>query len=62
MPLWQVIAIVVAAWLVAVVCIVVFMMGASRGRRAERLAQQAHDSHRLQPAHRDDSEEHKDAP
>lgn len=57
MPLWQIIAIIMAAWLVAVAGIVVFMMGASRGRRAERrserVAQQQRDRHRLQPVHRD---------
>lgn len=61
MPLWQIIAIIVAAWLVAVAGIVVFMMGASRGRRlerqSERLAQQQQDRHRLQPAHREDRED-----
>ncbi|RAN79085.1 hypothetical protein B5P43_14110 [Bacillus sp. SRB_336] len=61
MPLWQIIAIVVVAWLVVVAGIVVFMMGASRGRRAERLAEQERERLDLQPAHRDKRENRKNA-
>ncbi len=52
MPLWQVIAIVVTVWLLAAAGIVVFMMGASRGRRMERLEQERHGFHGPLPADR----------
>ncbi|PYI69454.1 hypothetical protein CVV68_03440 [Arthrobacter livingstonensis] len=57
MPLWQIIAIIVVAWLAAAAGIVVFMMGASRGRRSEKQAQQQLDRQRLQPAHREERED-----
>ncbi|WP_125613268.1 hypothetical protein [Specibacter cremeus] len=39
MPWWSVLLILVAAWVVIVLGIVAFMIGASRGRARERAAQ-----------------------
>lgn len=36
MPQWLVIAVIALAWVLAIVAIVVFMMGASRSRRKQR--------------------------
>ncbi|MGO4384261.1 hypothetical protein [Specibacter sp. RAF43] len=48
MPLWLLITIIVVVWLLAMVGIIMFMMGASRGRERERLAEQRRN---LEPAH-----------
>lgn len=43
MPLWLIITLIASAWIVLVAVIVIFMMGASRGRRKE-LAQDEADA------------------
>ncbi|WP_160318926.1 hypothetical protein [Arthrobacter sp. ERGS1:01] len=52
MPLWLLIAIIVVAWLLAVAIIVMFMMGAARGRNRARQDKLRH----LQAARAEDAD------
>ncbi|MGA7204346.1 MAG: hypothetical protein WBX27_06935 [Specibacter sp.] len=52
MPFWQIIAIIVVVWILAVLGIIMFMMGAARGRAREkrsdeRALQETQQKHRV---------------
>lgn len=48
MPVWLLITIIVVVWILVVLAIIAFMMGASRGRALERRAESESDPARAQ--------------